>query len=578
MIKQFWSCFIIMLALSGCGWDGTPTRNNDFIPLTSIEITAVYQTIAAKTSTKLTVTGNFSGLFTRDITDQATWASNDTTVAKFVNASVPSRVSGLIPGNAVLTATVGGVSSTFNLTVSNATITTVTVTPAAPSISKGLSTQFSASGTFSDLSIQDLTFDATWASTATTVATVSDAVASKGLVQTIAEGTSTISATFDGVSGTTLLTVTAPALQSIAVSTTNSSVLSLSSATFKATGSYSDGSTADITALATWSSSSTGVATIATGGAAKTLSQGTTTISASLDGISGTSSLKVTGGNLTGITLSATNITPVNGNMNLVKDIAVRMTATGSFSNGSTTYTRDITGAVVWSTNDTALATVVAPGGNLAWLTPLAVTSTAKVTATSGSVSGTINLIVTAPTLQSVEISPTSINLAVGTSAPLTVKGTFSNGTSTTTQDVTFSSTWSSNTAAASVGNTGLAKGVVSGVSAGSAAITAAYGGKTSTATTVTVATQTLESLALNAVTFSLAAGNQVTFTATANYSGKPSQDVTEDTVWEIDKPSVAILADNVNQRGQAVGVDSGSATLKASFGGKTQTVTITVP
>ncbi|MDO9308734.1 MAG: Ig-like domain-containing protein, partial [Deltaproteobacteria bacterium] len=510
-----------------------------------------------------------SGLFTRDITDQATWASNDTTVAKFVNASVPSRVSGLIPGNAVLTATVGGVSSTFNLTVSNATITTVTVTPAAPSISKGLSTQFSASGTFSDLSIQDLTFDATWASTATTVATVSDAVASKGLVQTIAEGTSTISATFDGVSGTTLLTVTAPALQSIAVSTTNSSVLSLSSATFKATGSYSDGSTADITALATWSSSSTGVATIATGGAAKTLSQGTTTISASLGGISGTSSLKVTGGNLTGIVISPANFT-------LALNTSDRLSATGSFSNGTS---RDITGAVEWSTASATIATVATPGGNLAWINALAVTPAATpttISAKSGALTATTNLTVTAPTLGSITISPATMDLTVGTSKYFKITANFTNGT---TQDVTTDSGWSSSVATrATVGDLGIAKGRVSGVSAGSTVISASYGGSTITAP-VTVATRTLQSLALNQTgIYNVTAGNQLTFTATANYSDSTSQDVTEDTTWTIDKPGIAILTDSQNQPGQAVGVDSGSAILTATFGGKTQTVTIKVP
>ncbi|MFH1029003.1 MAG: Ig-like domain-containing protein [Pseudomonadota bacterium] len=569
MIKQFWSCFIIMLALSGCGWDGSPTRNNDFIPLTSIEITAVYQTIAAKTSTKLTVTGNFSGLFTRDITDQATWASNDTTVAKFVNASVPSRVSGLIPGNAVLTATVGGVSSTFNLTVSNATITTVTVTPAAPSISKGLSTQFSASGTFSDLSIQDLTFDATWASTATTVATVSDAVDSKGLVQTISEGTSTISATFDNVPGSTLLTVTAPALQSIAVSTTNSSVLSLSGATFKATGSYSDGSTADITALATWSSSSTGVATIATGGAAKTLSQGTTTISATLDGISGTSSLKVTGGNLTGIAISPANFT-------LAQNTSDRLTATGSFSNGAS---RDITGAVEWSTASATIATVATSGGNLAWINALAVTPAATpttISAKSGALTATTNLTVTAPTIQSLTIAPSTMDLTVGTSKYFKVTANFIGGS---TQDVTTNCSWTSSVATrATVGDLGIAKGRVSGIAAGQTTISAGYGGLTITAP-VTVAARTLQSLALNQTgIYNVTAGNQLTFTATANYSDSSSQDVTEDTTWTIDKPGVAILTDSQNQPGQAVGVDSGSAILTATFGDKTQTVTIKVP
>lgn len=569
MIKQFWSCFIIMLALSGCGWDGSPTRNNDFIPLTSIEITAVNQTIAAKTSTKLTVTGNFSGLFTRDITDQATWSSNAANVADFVNAGLPSRVTGLTPGNTVLTATVGGVSSTFNLTVSNATITTVTVTPAAPSISKGLSTQFSASGTFSDATTQDLTFDATWASTAPAVATVSDAVASKGLVQTLTVGTSTISATFDGVSGSTLLTVTTPALQSIAVSTTNSSVLSLSGATFKATGSYSDGSTADITAQATWSSSNTGVATIAAGGTARTLSQGTTTISASLDGISGTASLKVTGGNLTGIVISPANFT-------LVQSTADRLTATGSFSNGTS---REITGAVEWSTASATIATVATPGGNLAWVSALAVTPAATpttISAKSGALTATTNLTVTAPALQALTISPATMDLTVGTSKYFKVTASFNNGS---TQDVTTDSSWSSTVATrATAGDIGITKGRISGIAAGQTTISAGYGGLTITAP-VTVTARTLQSLALNQTgIYNVTAGNQLTFTATANYSDSTSQDVTEDTTWSIDKPGVAILTDSVNQPGQAVGVDSGSAILTATFGGKTQTVTIKVP
>jgi hypothetical protein len=38
------------------------------------------------------------------------------------------------------------------------------------------------------------------------------------------------------------------------------------------------------------------------------------------------------------------------------------------------------------------------------------------------------------------------------------------------------------------------------------------------------------------------------------------------------------MLADNVNQKGQIVAISSGTATLTATFGGKSSTVTITVP
>lgn len=567
MINLLWSGLFIMLALSGCGWNGAPTRHNDFVPLTSIEIVAVSPTIAAHTSTNLTVNGNFSGLFTRDVTDQAVWSSDTPTVADFVTAGSPNRVTGLSPGTAVLTATVGGVSTTFRLTVSSATITHMTITPADPSIAKGRSTQFAVSGNFSDGTTQVMTFDADWASSAPDVATVSNVPTSKGFAQSLAVGASTITATFEGVSGTTLLTVTEVVLQSITVSPPNPSILSLSTGSFHATGTYSDGSTADITSLAAWNSSRSGIATIS-GGAAKTLSQGTTTISATLAGVSGTSTLKVTGGNLTGIVLSSADLRPVRGTTS-------RLTATGSFSNGTS---RDVTGGVEWSVASTSVATVTTPGGNQAWLNALAVASIpTTVTAQFGSVTATTNLTVIAPLLQSIAISPTSLDLTVGTSDRFTVTATFNDGT---TQDVTANANWiSSVSTAAAVGNTGLAKGQVSGISvAAPVIITAAYGGLTATAT-VTVRARILATLVISSTpAVTVVSGNQVKFTATATYTDGTSKDVTEDTTWSIDKPNVAILADSLSQPGQVVAVDTGSATLTAGFPGKTQTVTVTVP
>jgi len=573
MINLLWSGFFTVLLLSGCGWDGTPTRSNDFAPLTSIEIVAVSptiavsHTIAAGTSTTLSVKGNFSGLFTRDITDQAVWSSDSPAVATVSQ----DRVTGHVPGTATLTATVGSVSAAFNLTVSPSAVTVLTITPAAPTIAKGLSTTFAVSGTFTDLTTQDLTYDTVWASSAPTVATVSNDAGSKGFAQGLAAGTSTITATFDGVSATALLTVTEPVLKSITISPANPSILTLSTGSFKATGTYSDGSTPDITSLVVWSSSNTGIATIiASGGTATatTLTQGTATISATLGGISGTTGIKVTGGNLTGITVSPATVT-------LVKDTAGRITATGTFSNGST---REITRAVQWTVADASLARITTPGGNLAWLEPLAVTVVpVTITATSGSLSAKVALTVIAPQLMSIALSTTSLDLTAGTSAPLTVNATFSDGT---IQDVTALSVWASNDSTkATVVAGGLGSERVTGVTAGSTTISATYGGKTvPTPAVVTVRTRTLQSLTISGSS-GVTAGNQVSFTATAYYGDGTIVDVTKDmsTTWTIDKPYVAILTDSQNQPGQLLGVDSGSATLTASFGGKTQTATVTV-
>jgi hypothetical protein len=563
------SGFLLLLLLSGCGWDGTPTRKNDFVPLTSIEISAVSSTIAAQTSITLTATGNRSGLFTEDVTGQVVWSSDSPTVAGFVTASDRSRVTGLKPGTAILTATVGSVSSVFTLTVSNATVNSMVIAPADPLIPKGLSKQFFVSGTFSDATTQDLTFDAAWASSAPDVATVSDAVSSKGFARALAVGTSTISATFGGVSGSTVMTVIEPVLQTITLSLTNPSILTLSKIPFKATGTNTDGSTSDITSQVAWSSSNTSIATIVGDGTVTALTQGTTTIGATLGSVSQSTTLRTTGGNLTGITVIPATVT-------LVKDTTGRISATGNFSNGST---RDITGAVTWTAANTALASVTPSGGNLALLNPLAVTVVATtITATSGSLTANASLTVIAPQLSSIAFSTTTLDLTVGTSSSLAVIATFSDGT---TQDVTSISTWTpGNPAIAAVAAGGLGTERVTGIAAGSTTISATYGGKTVLSpATVTVRLRTLQSLTILPVTSTVAAGSQIPITATANYGDNTTVDLTKETatVWTIDNPNVAILPDSVNQPGLVVAVDSGSATLTASFGGKTQTATITV-
>jgi len=564
MPRLFCLWVAILVLASGCSSE-TPTRHNDFAPLTSITISAkAGPSIAVNTSTTLTVIGNFSGEFSRDITDQAVWSSGAPTVAGFVTAGSPNRVSGLAPGTAVLTATVGGVSATFDLTVTSATATALTVTPAATTIAAGLTAQLTATGTFSDGTTQDVTFDATWTSSDPAVATVS-----KGLVQGLAVGTATITASFEGAPpAAAQLTVTEVALQSITVTPGNPSILSVSATQFTAIGHFSDGTTPDITSQVAWTSSQAGIATISAGGLATTLSPGTAIISATLNGVSGASSLNVTGGALTGITLSPTNPQLVAGTVG-------RITATGSFNNGSS---RDITGAVGWGVANTVVATVTTPGGNAALLNALASGST-NVTATFGAETGRTTLTVAAPLPTSLVISPTTLNLAVGTSARFTATATFSNGTS---QDVTASTSWTSGVpATAPVDDSpALAKGRVHGaaVTAGSVTITATFGGRTDTAQ-VTARSRTLATLTVSPATaITLASGNQTSFTATAAYSDGTRQDVTEDATWTIDTANVAILADSVNQPGQVVAVNSGTATLTASFDGKTQSVTIKVP
>jgi uncharacterized protein YjdB len=380
MIKLFWPGLLAVLLLSGCGWNGTPTRHNDFVPLTSIEITAVSSTIAANTTTKLSVIGHYSGLFTRDITDQATWVSGSPTVVDFT-VGVPGRVKGLTAGTSILTATVAGVpSATYTLTVSNATITSMTIftvpptiPPATPTVPSGLTKQFAVTGSFSDgttVTTQDLTFDATWAADASGFASVSDVLASKGLAKGLAVGTATITATFGGIPGTTQLIVTAPILQSIAVSPANFSIAGFQkTVNYTALGTYSDGTTAAVSEPVTWASSQTGIATIATTGVATTAGAGTTSISATVGSISGKTDLTVTALIL--------NLTPASQTLTVV----VGSSHTGQFTLTATPSggaPQDVTAISAWISNAPAVATV---GSNTGLVTGVAV-GTTTITAT----------------------------------------------------------------------------------------------------------------------------------------------------------------------------------------------------
>ncbi|MDD2734827.1 MAG: Ig-like domain-containing protein [Desulfuromonadaceae bacterium] len=360
MINRFWSGLLTVLLLAGCGWDGTPTRPNDFAQLTSITISAVSATIANGTSAKLVATGHFSGQFDRDVTDRAVWSSASPAVADFRYSAAPNknRVTAVTPGTTVVTATVDGVSATYVLTVSSATVQAVTITPATASIPVGMTTQFAATGSFSDATTQDLTFDAVWSSTPGTFATVSNISVSKGLASATAVGNESVVATFGAapVSGTASLAVSAPAMQSITVSPANSTVSGLSkTVTFTATGNYSDGTTSDITGQATWASTKPGFATIVAGsGVATTVAAGTTSISATLNGISGSTNLTVT---VPVLDTNGLQITPASPSMSVgaTQQLTVMATYTDSSS-------KDVTSSCVWTSSAPSNASVSATG------------------------------------------------------------------------------------------------------------------------------------------------------------------------------------------------------------------------
>jgi hypothetical protein len=95
-----------------------------------------------------------------------------------------------------------------NATFTASPLSSISVTPANPSITKGKTQQFTATGVYADGTARDITDIVSWSSSTTSVANISNAVSSNGLATLVAVGTTTIAASSRGLSGSTTLTVT----------------------------------------------------------------------------------------------------------------------------------------------------------------------------------------------------------------------------------------------------------------------------------------------------------------------------------------------------------------------------------
>jgi len=156
-----------------------------------------------------------------------------------------------------------------------ATLTSIAITPASPSVALGATTQLTATGTYSDGTKKDISSQVTWASATTTVATIGTA----GLATSVAAGTSAITATLSGVTGNDTLTVTAATVVSIAITPTKSTIGPGKTLQFTASGTYTDNTTKVLTTSVAWTSSNSAVAAIGPStGLASAVGAGTTMI------------------------------------------------------------------------------------------------------------------------------------------------------------------------------------------------------------------------------------------------------------------------------------------------------------
>ncbi|WP_390252815.1 beta strand repeat-containing protein, partial [Vibrio parahaemolyticus] len=525
-----------------------------------------------------------------DVTENAqlTWSSLNTTIATISNTTGSQGVAqSLEKGTATIKAegTVNGVtlSDTATLTVGDAVVTNIVVTPVNTSVPVGLEKAFTADAVMTDGTTQNVTEEATWTTADPGTALVSDTAGTKGIAEGRAVSATpveiTAAITIDGTdfSASGHLTVTDAVITGFAIEPNTASVPKGLVQNFLAKATLSDGDIVDVTehANVSWTSSDTAIASISnstgTKGQATGEAVGVATITATAT-VAGNTWQDTATLSVTNAIVSSIQVTPANDTTPV--GLTKPFTATATFSDNST---RDITAdsTLSWSTDNTSIATISNTVGNKGVAKGEAIGSvTITATDTSGpsAVQGTATLDVTEAVITALQVSPPTATVPNGLTQQYTATAILSDNS---TQDVTTDPaiSWTTNnTAVASISNNAADKGTAKGESVGgpvTITATGSVGGQTLQATaTITVTNAVVSRLQVTPTTETTPVGLSKSFIARAFFSDNTSLDVTDNAAvnWSSSDTNIAtITTGQASDNGVAKGEAPGVVTIKAS-------------
>lgn len=520
--------------------------------LASLAVSPLTASIAPGTTTQFEAIGTFTDGTAQNLTSSALWSSSNPTVAGINVNGAMGLAKGLAAGTSTISASSGNFSASATLTVTSATLNSIATTPQNASLPLGTLQQFTATGTFSDGSTQNITGTVTWSSSGSSIASITVS----GLVTAENLGTVTITAASGSITSSTSVSVNAADLSSLAIVPASLTIAETTSDQLSAIGTFTDGSTRNLTTQAAWTSSNPAVATVSSNwGLVKGLSPGTSTISATVGSMTGTAAITVTDA-----TVVAISVTPVDHTIAPGSNLG--FTATGSFSDAST---QNITSNVTWTSDNPAVATAASGGV----VTAIAA-GTANISATLNAVSGSAPLNVVPVTLTAIAVSPASALLAPGSLLGYSATGTYSDGS---TQIISTAVTWTSSaTAVATITSFGEA----TGESPGTTTINAQLGSVSGTAVLVVGSSQ-LTALQVAPSSAAVAEETGTQFSATGVFANGSTQDLTNSAMWTSSTASVATVSDATGSKGLASGLVPGAATITALFAGQVGMAYLTV-
>ncbi|BAJ00830.1 surface protein, putative [Shewanella violacea DSS12] len=524
--------------------------------LDSVSLSPVTSSVAAGNTQEYQFIGIFSDGSNQNLTKVSSWQSSEGSVAsvgRFGQAQT------YIKGSTQIKASYIGFSATATLDVTDASLTSLQVTPANESVPLGTTGQYVATAFYSDGHSSDVTQLATWLAADDSIVNIIATGKTGGFAEAIGVGTSQIQASFETQTNTVDVSVTEAILEKFVVSPVTATVAAGLTKDFEASGIFSDGTSKDLTATSDWQSSEASIATLDSMGVATSYIPGEVTVTAKYTGFSASATLTVTGA-----ALSSIEVTPAN--------VKVPVGTEGQFEAWALytdSHSEDITKVASWtSLNDDIvhIETGITNGGFASAL----LLGTTQVEAQFNGMKATANVEVTDAEALELTISPENKTVAIGLSQAYQAFARFSDGTS---KEVTLDSSWqSSNLNAATIDMDGLAQTTISGKTI----IKATYKGLTAETNLIVGESELLE-IQVTPATSEVNINEIQDYIVTAIYSDGYVSVLTNSAVWTIGDDTIAHVVTDGLTGGQVTGIAHGVTSVTATVKGKTDTAEVVV-
>ena len=320
------------------------------VSLVAIELRPNNATLEPGEKRQVVATGTFDNDSTQRLTADIDWKSSDVAV---VDVDGTGLVTARGVGSATVTGSRGDVGGRLDIKVirPESTLEVIQVTPRLTLLAEEEG-QLTATGRYSNGTEKDITRTVTWSAGDSKIAIVNDV----GLVTAKMVGSVIIQAAQGNVTDAATVNVVARPVVLVQVTITPES-LTLAprqAREMSATGTYSDGTSKNITDDVTWSAPESEVAAIDAAGLVTARQRGSLTIQASLGGVTGITTVTVAAA-----PRSLVDLTVAPPALTLRKGERAPMKATATYSDGTK---EAVTTDVEWSSENPKVASVLEDG------------------------------------------------------------------------------------------------------------------------------------------------------------------------------------------------------------------------